>query len=338
MKYSIIIPAYNAQDTIDKCLNSLFEQSYDQKNFEIIIVDDGSTDGTIKKVNKFYSLINNFKIIQQKNSGPSSARNTGMKSACGKYIIFIDSDDWIEVDFLSAIDSAIENFDILVHGCTCDFLNSSFTNRLDNCHAREKRKLISLLDQHFLFSAPWLCVFKKKIIDDNNLLFDEELRYGEDVCFSYSFLLNIDSITYLDNVEYHYNNTNVKSITKGYVKNRYPLCKKKIELRKRVYERFQLTSDENKRHCVEAISDEVIGCIHNVSMKKSRLSIRKSAINVIEILNDKELMNSFEKEYHKNSIKGKLIVKYINFILKKKRKKIFVVILVIVIRINDLFK
>ena len=98
IKTSVVIPVYNVEPYIDKCLNSVFGQN--QQEIEIIIVDDGSTDGSMDLVREYMKEKHNIKIIQQENRGLGAARNTGLKNAIGKYIYFLDSDDLISPDTL----------------------------------------------------------------------------------------------------------------------------------------------------------------------------------------------------------------------------------------------
>ena len=93
---SIIIPCFNAEKTLEKCLESVVQQSY--ANLEIIIIDDGSTDETSLIYNKFQSNDERILVLKQQNSGVSKARNTGVKAATGDYICFVDSDDWAELN------------------------------------------------------------------------------------------------------------------------------------------------------------------------------------------------------------------------------------------------
>ena len=101
-KYSIIVPAYNVENYLEQCINSILVQSFN--NYEIIIVNDGSTDKTGKICDNFASKNKQIKIIHKKNGGLSSARNTGLEFASGEYNIFLDSDDfWIDKNFLANI-------------------------------------------------------------------------------------------------------------------------------------------------------------------------------------------------------------------------------------------
>ena len=96
---SIVVPVYNVENYVSKCIQSIFRQTF--KNYELIVVNDGSTDNSLSKLQKFSD--NRLKIINQKNKGLSGARNTGIKRAIGKYITFIDSDDWISEDYLEVM-------------------------------------------------------------------------------------------------------------------------------------------------------------------------------------------------------------------------------------------
>ena len=95
---SIIVPAYNASKYIEKCLNSILSQTY--KNFEIIVVNDGSTDNTLDILKKCSEQSDKIKIVAQKNKGVSAARNNGLEHAKGQYIAFVDADDTLEQEFL----------------------------------------------------------------------------------------------------------------------------------------------------------------------------------------------------------------------------------------------
>lgn len=107
LEFSIIIPFYNAENSIDRCLQSILEQTL--PDFEVILIDDGSVDNSNNICRCFAEKDTRFKIFNQQNQGPSVARNRGLDSASGKYVVFIDSDDFIEVNFLEIIKRAFEN-------------------------------------------------------------------------------------------------------------------------------------------------------------------------------------------------------------------------------------
>ncbi|MFV0238801.1 MAG: glycosyltransferase [Lacrimispora sphenoides] len=108
MKISVIVPVYNVYDWLDVCMESIVNQSF--KDFEIILIEDGSTDGSDLKCEQWAKVDQRVKVLKQKNSGPSIARNRGVKEAKGEYLSFIDSDDWVDSDFLKKLyDAASQN-------------------------------------------------------------------------------------------------------------------------------------------------------------------------------------------------------------------------------------
>ena len=117
MKFSIIIPAYNVADYLENCVESILKQTYD--NYEIIIVDDGSTDETGKVADELLKQSKQINVVHQSNGGASKARNTGMKRSTGDYILFLDGDDfWSDSHFLKQIVSelTIKLVDVIIFG------------------------------------------------------------------------------------------------------------------------------------------------------------------------------------------------------------------------------
>ena len=106
---SIIIPVYNVQDYLTSCIESIIKQDY--KDYEAIFINDGSTDDSLEILKQYVKTDKRFKLISQKNSGLSSARNTGINQAKGKYITFIDSDDWISKNYVGALVYNAEKYD-----------------------------------------------------------------------------------------------------------------------------------------------------------------------------------------------------------------------------------
>ena len=129
IKVSVIIPVYNVEDYIEKCLDSVVNQTL--KEIEIIVVNDGAKDNSMKKIEKYFSD-SRIKIINKQNGGLSSARNAGLKIAKGEYISFIDSDDFIEEKMLEDLYSENENADIV-------FSDNFNYNMLDSKVLKEKR-------------------------------------------------------------------------------------------------------------------------------------------------------------------------------------------------------
>lgn len=177
MKYSIIVPAYNTEKYIDKCLDSIFSNTY--KNFEVIIVNDGSTDKTESIIKKYIKKYDNIIYIKQKNMGLSMARNNGIKKATGDYLLFIDSDDYVEENLLENINKNIDDLDVLRYQLNivysdkivpCSEKEFDVTNGID---AFEKIIMYKIIEMSALY------VINRKYYVDNNFEFEKDV-YHED--------------------------------------------------------------------------------------------------------------------------------------------------------------
>ena len=166
-KYSIIIPVYNVEKYIKKCLDSIFNQTY--KNFEVIVVNDGTKDSSMDIVEKY-----DVKIINQKNQGLSAARNNGAKHAKGEYILFIDSDDYIQKDLLEEIDKSTKNnpdvirFQIQEVYEDKDDIKEYREEYFENKNGVDAFEIIS--KYHFVENA-WAYAFNRKYYQDNKYSF-----------------------------------------------------------------------------------------------------------------------------------------------------------------------
>lgn len=164
-KFSIIIPVYNVEKYIKKCLDSVFAQT--EKDYEVIVVNDGTKDNSMDIVKNY-----DVKIVNQKNQGLSEARNTGLKNAKGEYILFLDSDDYIEKDLLKELNKSIKNKPDLVRfqirevfdAYKKDYNELSFTNK----SGPEAFSIIC--NYHFVENA-WAYLYKKSYLEENNFTF-----------------------------------------------------------------------------------------------------------------------------------------------------------------------
>lgn len=164
-KFSIIIPVYNVEKYIKKCLDSVFAQT--EKDYEVIVVNDGTKDNSMDIVKNY-----DVKIVNQKNQGLSEARNTGLKNAKGEYILFLDSDDYIEKDLLKELNKSIKNKPDLVRfqirevfdTYKKDYNELSFTNK----SGPEAFSIIC--NYHFVENA-WAYLYKKSYLEENNFTF-----------------------------------------------------------------------------------------------------------------------------------------------------------------------
>ena len=196
MKVSVIVPAYNAQKYIRKCLDSLVNQTF--TNYEVIVVNDGSKDTTQAIINEYVSKYPCIKTFEKENGGISSARNLGLKYATGKYITYVDSDDYVELDFLKKMyDKAKEDdSDVVI----CDYYSTNENEkRYMKCHIRYSKNSKS----EYLISPPmvWCKLIKKEIMDKAK--FTEGIYY-EDLDISIRLFPYINKISFIDEPLYNY--------------------------------------------------------------------------------------------------------------------------------------
>lgn len=215
-KYSVIIPAYNAEDTIERCLKSLLVQK--RQDAEIIVVNDGSTDNTAGIINSVAETNPTVVCLHQENGGVSNARNNGLSHATGTYITFVDSDDWVSEEYFSELDKMDENTDI----CYFQFAERAeedavVFNQVNSCEAWiDKMKL--LLSSRIIM-RPSNKRFKREIIKNNNIQFIENLHISEDFNFCMMYSVYCKSIKTQISPIYYTDITNGNSLSRKARKN-----------------------------------------------------------------------------------------------------------------------
>lgn len=183
---TIIIPVYNSEKTIEQCLNSCEEQT--QKDFEIICINDGSTDGTLNILKKYESKYNNIRIINQENRGTGYSRNQGIKAAQGKYVCFMDSDDYYpEITTIEKMIFYANENHVLICGGAARFIRNGHTMGRDNQIQRKqvyfKENRIMEYKEYQSFVGFGRFVYERKMLINNNIFFPESTEYEDPVFF-----------------------------------------------------------------------------------------------------------------------------------------------------------
>ena len=207
MKFSIIIPAYNVADYLENCVESILKQTYD--NYEIIIVDDGSTDETGKVADELLTQSKQINVVHQSNGGASKARNTGMKRATGDYILFLDGDDfWSDSHFLKQIASelTIKLVDVIIFGYSYYYDNEIKESPIS------RLKDLGEATNYGLFNGPnWNKCISKKLIN-KGLSFPEDL-VSEDSLYCSSIMKRMESFSVITSTQYMYRQNRAGSLT-----------------------------------------------------------------------------------------------------------------------------
>ncbi|NSW90264.1 MAG: glycosyltransferase [Firmicutes bacterium] len=199
---SIIVPIYNVEDHIRKCVNSILKQTY--TNIEIILVDDGSNDKSSKICDEYAQLDDRIKVIHKENGGVSSARNAGLSIANGKYIGFVDADDWIDIDMYEYLVQSIESNNCDIACCGYYKEHKGITEIISKSEDMIIESLDENLDNFIEGSyegSVWNKLFVRSIINHE---FDTKISIGEDAYFLYNAIKNAKRIVYKRDPKYHY--------------------------------------------------------------------------------------------------------------------------------------
>lgn len=206
MKYSVIIPVYNAEKTLDRCLLSLLNQRYD--DFEIILVNDGSVDDSLKICQQYCQRYNNITLINQANQGVSVARNNGIVASKGEYISFVDSDDYVTENYFECIDSILakDNYDFVIFSYavkTNDTIKAiSYENYSSMNHDDVIYKVRDTLCNKMI-NSPATKLYKSQLIKNNAVCFTLGSSISEDRAFNIKYALNIHSLMISSEVLYY---------------------------------------------------------------------------------------------------------------------------------------
>ncbi len=206
--FSIIVPVYNVEQYLEECIESILVQTY--KDFELLLIDDGSTDSSWDICDRYSANDARIKAIHKQNAGVSVARNDGIEKAKGTYITFIDSDDWIESNYLERILAEIEDYDILFFGCTWHYEDGTVRSLCPpatlcrtNIYSSIYHLLHNDVDVNY-FGFTWNNVFRKDIIDEFTIRFVENLPVCEDEVFSLAYCNHAHSLKVIADPLYHY--------------------------------------------------------------------------------------------------------------------------------------
>lgn len=209
-KVSVILPAYNVEKYIWQCLESIAQQSYD--NIEIIVIDDGSSDDTYEIAKKFAEKDSRVLVLTQKNAGSGPARNKGLQIASGKYVMFVDPDDWIDSNMIMEFMriSNESNPDIITTGYIEEYENGKNVSQrifrlpdlnLDNQNQVRENYIALFLSE--AICAPTRILYKKSIIDKYKIEFPP-LRRSQDIVFNYRYYDKVTTLVSSSRVYYHY--------------------------------------------------------------------------------------------------------------------------------------
>lgn len=232
---SIIVPMYNSEQTISRCIESVLAQSYEK--LELILIDDGSTDRTEDVCRLYADRDPRISILSQKNSGPSAARNKGLVSMEGDYLLFLDADDYVSTQLIEVCINSLDDclYDLIIFNFYLEQISDDGTlvkrskknigPRFYNKSEFRPELLLDLIEGENI-NAPWCKFIKTSIIRENQLAMPEDLCLQEDLFFNIGVLKHIETLCVIDEPLYHYRVGVKTSLTNKYMSNKYEMLNK----------------------------------------------------------------------------------------------------------------
>ena len=208
-KVSVIVPAYNCSHTINRCIYSLLDQEYE--HYEVIILDDGSDDDTGVICQRAADISDKIRYFRLDHRGVSLVRNEGLRHAKGEYLMFVDADDYVRRDYISRMVSSIQCDDDC-DMCICSYERVIFDGlypikklQRPGLIRRQRYLLNTLKDPgHHYFGVLWNKIFKRSIIESNNISFNKDISLGEDFVFTLKYLRYASKIKIINDKLYYY--------------------------------------------------------------------------------------------------------------------------------------
>lgn len=329
---SIVIPVYNVESYLSQCLDSLVLQNIN--DFEVILVNDGSTDNSLSICEKYSSMLPNCKIIEQNNEGVSAARNKGIQHASGSYLYFMDSDDWLDVNFIETLTNEINSndFEIFVFG----YNKVNTSGKLINKVLPQKESIIyrnknfeNLFDclNDGLGLAVWDKVIKASVINYHRISF-QKMRNAEDFVFSFEVYSKANSIKILKNSPYNY-----RIQISGKRNDNYDLPKNHLIAMENLLALTANHNDESTNKFISKMAVLWLGIVNPINIASFEKLNFNQKIKLINITFDwsrlSDLMKRVNKSYFSTferlawkifSLKNSYLVLIVGFFISKMRK------------------
>lgn len=319
---SVIIPVYKCEEYLEKCVNSVFLQTY--SNLEVILVDDGSPDCCPQICDELAKRDGRVKVFHKINGGASSARNVGIDNAAGNYICFVDSDDILPKNAIFDLWQELSNNDCQYAAGICGILNR---NKTKNNITTEKiidyqenpEDLLNYITQSGSYS-PYSKIYDAEIIKSNNLRYNERLECSEDALFIRQYLFYCHRIVLIPKIVYQYNTDNDNSLSKKFYPEFCFYYSKKIEALEKLVEKLSIPERTKKDFIFDrAVHGLYISIRHymtNCSDEEQSICLIEEAITILKKWIDIDGKNTSHKKWWSQNM---------NFIKKCDAKKIYII-------------
>lgn len=296
---SVIMPVYNVEKYLSISVDSILNQTF--INFELILIDDGSTDNSGILCDEYAAQDSRIRVIHVQNGGVSNARNIGLKQARGKYVYFCDSDDYLDSQAFEIIIKTLERYhaDLLIFGYyfKSDIKSSVNQQSIDSYPvswndsifypSKEsiKESLVDLWNKSLMYNI-WNKVYRLDIIKSNDIEFSIKLTMGEDLDFTNKYFIHCNSFYVLKDCFYYYIREREGSATTRYVKDWFEIRVEEHERLLDFFSKYKLINSESKEFLSRRFIERVIGCIENEFSIKNNSSRNAKLRQIKKIINN----------------------------------------------------
>lgn len=315
---SIIVPVFNGAKYLQGCAEYLNRQTL--KSYEVIFVNDGSTDDTSTLLDEIVGLNNRFKVIHKSNGGTASTRNVGLDVAVGKYITFLDCDDELDPTIYEKMINIMEqkNVDMV----TCGFYfkvemqlaneresiyleKNTYPTAVYETRAEIKKHLVEMWDSDIM-SNVWNKVYRMNLIRDKNLRYREGHVYTEDRVFNRLFLENCESIAFTDECLYYYVRERVGSTTEKYRDDYFSIRLKEYKEFQTHFKKMGAWDEKAKEYVCREFIERIAGCIENI-FHSDDMSNRSKYRQIASVIHQKDVRVAV-KHAHCHTLKMQIFV------------------------------
>lgn len=298
---SVIIPVYNVEKCLRRCVDSVLNQTYE--NIEVILVDDGSPDGCPKICDEYREKDSRIVVIHKENGGPASARNVGLSIFNGEFCLFVDSDDWVEEDYIEIlVDKMIKkNPDIIVFGYKEDYEEGGWSSeKLSMVEMSELEykhsEIVEFLAKEGMINTPWSKMYSRDILlTPEALFFEEKSEPIEDILFNQKVFSKKPSILVTDFAPYHYVRIGGETMITKYRSNMEELVDRRLSAFEKIYHDSEMEESVSKALLLDEFRGGRLGCIINSYKKESPDNFRDRNALIRKMLKSESFMQTRSK-------------------------------------------
>ena len=311
---SIIIPIYNAEKYLNRCIDSVLNQTH--KKIEILLINDGSNDKSKDICDVYSSKDKRIKVSHNKNLGVSATRNYGLNLANGEFIQFVDADDYVDINYTKHMLRNMKlNCDIVISGYNIEKMKGgNITIKRNNPSLKRDlskelfKENFGLLFSESLINPVWNKMYRNEIIQEQRILFSEEINMGEDLLFNLKYFEHCQKINILSDHLYNYIDFGSDTLTKSYKKNYYQVQKLLYSSMRSFLEADYLYTNHNLRVLESSYVDNIINCIDNLFHRNSPLK-KKDILNEILVIVMDTHLGFYQIDEYPGSDRNRLVIR-----------------------------